>query len=826
MKNIFLILILALCSLYIKAQSLSGKVTDSATGQTIPGVAVYFPQLQSGATTNAKGTYKISSLPKGIYTVEVELLGYNTITKQVTIQRDTVINFVLSVSATATKEVVITALGNITNTLRSPVAVSIVTHSMLIQQASTNVVDGIATQPGITAITTGPGVSKPEINGLGFSRVLTLFDGVRQQDFQWGDEHGIQIDPYAVYSAEVIRGPATLQYGSDAVGGVVSFKSAPMPENGTVQGSVLAEYQTNNGLIGNSVDIGGNNNGFTWDLRLSQESSHCYWDPKDGYVWGTASREENARLTIGLEKQWGYSRLTVSALHHTLEIPDGNRDSATGQFEFDFPVNGQIYPNKSNYLSYNPTYVGYQQVEHDEITWQNNINVGQGRILADVGFEQDHREEIDTGTIPLLNMHQYDIPYALKYQIESNAGLKLTTGINGYYENMQNNAEAPAPYVSVFLVPSYHLFDAGAFAILEKDYKNLTISGGLRYDTRNETAQSLYLLYPGTSSQVEVPESTPGAYTNFTGFQKEYTGFSGSLGASYQLPQEWYVKANMAKSYRAPAITEVGENGIHPGTNNYEIGDPNLKPEAGYEGDVAIGNNGKQVNFEADGFANYIQNFIYANRLASKLGGDSLNQGYPTFKFQSNTAIIAGVAAYLNIHPTAAKWFEMNNGFTYIYSYIYHQTDSTQHVPWTPAPRLTSEIKLNLKDRAKSILKGTYIKFGLAKYWAQNNIYSADWTELASVPYILYNAGIGTDFVNPKTSKVICSFYVNCTNLTNIAYVDHTSRPQYFLTYNGVTPVVVTQQSEGIYNMGRNVGFKLIFPIGGGRRYGEAAGID
>jgi len=829
MKNIFIIIAISFQLLaigQIHAQSLSGTVTDSANHQTIPGVVVYIPQLKLGATSDVKGNYTISPLPKGTYMVEVELLGYATITKQVAINGNTVINFTMAVSSSSTKEVVITALGNVTNALRSPVPVSIVTHDMLIQQSSTNVVDGIAMQPGITAITTGPGVSKPEVNGLGFSRVLTLFDGVRQQDFQWGDEHGIQIDPYAVYNAEIIRGPATLQYGSDAVGGVVSFKSAPLPESGTIQGSVLAEYQTNNGLIGTSADVGGNNNGFTWDLRLSQEESHCYWDPKDGYVWGTASQQDNARLTIGLEKQWGYSRLTVSVLHHTLEIPDGNRDSATGQFKFDYPINGQVYPNKSNFMSYNPTSVGYQQIEHDELSWQNSINVGQGHILIDVGYEQDHREEIDTGTVPLLNMWQYDIPYAVKYQVESNSGLKLTTGVNGFYENMHNNAEAPAPYVSVFLVPSYELFDVGGFAILEKDYKNLTLSGGLRYDTRNETAQSLYLLYPGTSSQIEVPEGTPNAYPNFKGFEKSYTGFSGSIGASYQLPQEWYIKANVAKSYRAPAITEIGENGVHPGTADFEIGDPNLKPEAGYETDIAFGNNGKEINFEVDGFANYIQNFIYANRIASKLGGDSITQGYPTFKFQSNTALIAGVAAYFNVHPTDTKWIELDNGFTYIYSYIYNQTDSTQHVPWTPAPRLTSDVKLKLTDKHHSILKGTYIKFGLAKYWAQNNVYSANWTELPSVPYTLYNMGIGTDFVNPKTSKLICSFYINCTNLTNLAYVDHTSRPQYFLSYNGITPVVVTQQSQGIYNMGRNVGFKLIFPIGGGRRYGEAPGLD
>jgi len=826
MKYIFLLFISLLFACWqIDAQSLSGKVIDSASGQTIPGAVIYLPQLQVGATSDIKGNYKIASLPKGTYMVEVEILGYATLTKSINIKGDVTFNFTMAVSAAATQEVVVTALGNATNVQRAPVPVSIVTHDFLVQQASTNVVDGIATQPGITAITTGPGVSKPEIRGLGFNRVLTLFDGVRQQDFQWGDEHGIQIDQYAVYNAEIIRGPASLQYGSDAVGGVVSFKSAPFPEEGTIQGSVLGEYQTNNGLIGTSADVAGDKNGIVWDLRLSQEDAHSYWDPKDGYVWGTASREDNARLTIGLEKQWGYSRLTVSVLQRTIEIPDGNRDSATGQFKFDFPINGQLYPNQGNFLSYNPTSVGYQQIQHDVISWQNSINAGKGRIVADIGYTQDHREEIDTGTVPLLNMTMHDIPYSVKYQIAGDtSGLKLTVGANGMYEAMNNAAEAPSPYTSVFLVPSYSLFDIGGYGILEKDYKNLTLSGGLRYDTRTETGQSLYLLNPGTSSQTEVPEGTlyPNsnipAYTNFSGFHSDYNGFSGCIGGSYQLPGNNYVKLNVSKSYRAPAITEVGENGIHPGTSNYEIGDPNLKPESGYEADIAFGNNSRDVSFEVDGFCNYIGNFIFANRLASKNGGDSITEGFPTFKFQANTAIIAGTEAFLNIHPAGLKWIQWDNGFTYIYSILLHQTDSTEHVPFTPAPRLTSDIKFKFNDNHRSVLRGTYFKIGLAKYWAQNDVYSANWTELPSVGYILYNAGIGTDFVNPRTSRVMCSFYISVTNLTNIAYVDHTSRPQYFLSYNGLTPVIVTQQNQGIYNMGRNVGFKLVVPIGGGHK--------
>src|SRR5580658_6976912 len=361
----------------LKAQSLSGNVMDAATHQAVAGATVYFPQLKLGAVSDAGGNYKIALLPKGTYEVELEMMGYATLTKQITIHDDVILDFALTISSSSLKEVIITALGNATTLRRSPTPVSVVTHDMFLQQSSTNVVDAIARQPGITAITTGPGVSKPEVNGLGYNRVLVLMDGERQEDFQWGDEHGILIDPYAVYDAEIIRGPASLQYGANAVAGVISFKSQPFAEPGTIQGSFMSEYQTNNGLIGNTVDINGNNNGFVWDIRGSYEEAHCYSNPKDGYVWSTAYNQANARALIGWNKKWGYSRISASTLHRQIEVPDGERDSATGQFMFDVPQNaqytstgayipgtGQSFPNRANFLSYNPNIAGYQVLEH------------------------------------------------------------------------------------------------------------------------------------------------------------------------------------------------------------------------------------------------------------------------------------------------------------------------------------------------------------------------------------------------------------------------------------------------------------------------------
>ncbi|HEV3412073.1 MAG TPA: TonB-dependent receptor [Puia sp.] len=686
------------------------------------------------------------------------------------------------------QQVVITSLGIVTNTRRSPVPVSVVTHDMILQGASNTAIDLVANQPGVSETTEGVGTTKPQINGLGFNRVLVLTDGLPQEDFQWGDDHGILIDPYAVYDAEIIRGPASLQYGASAEAGVINFKSAPFPPSGTTQGSWLSEYHSNNGYIGNSLHLGANNNGFVYDLKASGELAHSYWNPKDGYVWGSAWNQGNGRLTLGLNKSWGYSRLTLSALYRRIQVPNGNRDSATGKFVFNNPVGDKSAPSLSNFLSYNATIPSDKVLEEYQAWWQNNIHAGKGNIGFDVGFTGSVHHDIDTGTVGESNMLVYDIPYALKYQLEDGtSGLRLTTGLNGIYEFMHNLPPPPAPYTPDYQIPNYRNFEVGGFGIVEKNIKALTLSGGLRYDITNFIGDGEY---------------------GFTPFNNTYSGWSGSIGASYQLPHAQYVKLNIAKSFRAPAINELTSTGQNIGSNAFQLGNINLRPEQGYQLDLAYGYNGRDLSLELDGFVNHISNFIFADRT------DSISQGFPVYEYvSSNTAILTGVSAYFNVHPAAAKWLEWNNRFTYIYTWLPHATDSTDHLPWIPAPHLHSELKIRLNDKPGSAFSGTYFKIGVAHYWQQNNIYSALYTEVPSAAYTLVNAGFGTQFVNHKSGRIICSFYLNCTNLTNVAYADHLNLAQYFYAQNG-NLVTVTNQRQGIFNMGRDVSFKVVFPFG------------
>ncbi|HUZ59523.1 MAG TPA: TonB-dependent receptor [Hanamia sp.] len=808
MKKLLILCFSLFSVVFLNAQSLSGHITDTATRKAIEGASVYFPQLKLGAVTDINGNYKIPSLPQGIYEVEIQSLGHATITRQVNLKGEVSLNLSMSVSYSPLKQVVITSLGNVITTLRSPIPVTLVTHNMMLQRTSNTVIDAIASLPGVNETSEGPGTTKPQINGLGFNRVLTLMDGVPQEDFQWGDDHGILIDPYAVYNAEIIRGPASLQYGASAEAGVISFKSEPFAENGTIRGSVLSEYQANNGYIGNSVNIGGNNNGFAWNIRGSSEETHSYRNPKDGYVWGSAWRQENGRLVMGLNKSWGYSRITLSALHRRIQVPDGNRDS-TGRFEFDTPQNGKIYPDKADFLSYDADIAGDKLLDEYQSWWQNRIKADNGRIGIDVGFTRSVHHDIDTGTVGQGNMAVNDIPYSLKYQFTGDrSGLKLTTGINGTYEFKKNLPAPPPPYVADYEIPDYTDFEIGGYAILEKNFKNLTLSGGLRYDISHFIGKEMWLINADMPGQAIVSKGTEGAEVQFTGFNNTYSGWSGSIGASCLLPANNYIKLNISKSYRAPAINELTSNNLNIGSNAIQLGDHNLNPEQGYQVDFAYGNNGRDFSFELDGFYNHINHFIFADKT------DSVSQGYPVYQYvSSNTAILTGVSGYFDIHLKSTKWLTIQNGLTYIYSYLPNATDSTDHIPWTSAPHLTTEVKFKLNDRQHSILKGTFIQVGQAKYWAQNNIYSALFTELPSAAYTLFNAGIGTNFVNPKSGKVICSLFINCTNLTNIAYVDHLNLAQYFLAHNG-NIVTVTQRRQGIYNMGRNVSIKIIFPFG------------
>ena len=170
------------------ANSLSGKVTDSA-GNPLIAASVYIPDLKAGTQTDKNGAYIFRNLASGRHLIEVSFVGYATLTEYADISGDVVKDFVLSPSILENNEVVVTGVTSATQIKRSPVPVMVVKREDLLKGVAVNLIDGLAKQPGISQISTGPAISKPVIRGLGYNRVVVVNDGVRQEGQQWGDEH-------------------------------------------------------------------------------------------------------------------------------------------------------------------------------------------------------------------------------------------------------------------------------------------------------------------------------------------------------------------------------------------------------------------------------------------------------------------------------------------------------------------------------------------------------------------------------------------------------------------------------------------------------------
>ncbi|MFL5762302.1 MAG: TonB-dependent receptor [Bacteroidia bacterium] len=806
MKKIFylsLLFILTTCAAWSsnapQKTSLSGKVTDKATGEPIPGATIYIPDLKTGGVSGIDGTYIINDLPPRKLLINVSFVGYKLIVETIDLSTVSTKNFALEASAKEINEVVVTGSSQSGEKNRTPAPISIVPKTVLLQNSSSNIIDAIAKQPGISQVTTGAGISKPVIRGLGYNRVVVVNDGIRQEGQQWGDEHGIEIDEFSVNKVEILKGPASLSYGSDAIAGVIHFITAPTLPEGTINGNLLSSYQTNNGQIAYSADLAGNVKGFIWDVRYSNKTAHAYQNKYDGYVYNSGFTENTFGGMIGLNKPWGYSHLHFSAYDMKLGIVEGERDSTSGKFIKPVALNdstaGNAIAEPSDFKKYD-SFVPYQRIKHYKMVLNNNFIIGDGNLKLTLGFQQNRRQEFGDVLMPkqyglyfLLNTFNYDVRYVLPER----KGLDVSFGINGMQQSSQNKG-------TEFLVPEYSLFDIGGFTIIKKSFgKKLDLAGGLRYDTRMQHSKDLYI--DSTGAKTDNTDSS--AYHQFTKFNSTFSGVSGSIGATYQFSGTAYGKLNLARGYRAPNIGEVGANGEHEGTGRFEIGDPKLKPENSTQIDLSFGLNTEHVTVEIDGFYNNISNFIFLQKLNSAFGGDSLSGGTTTFRFVQGDAVLTGGELVVDIHPHPIDWLHFENSFSYVQSVQKNRPDSLKYLPMTPAPKLVSELKADIRKAGKSF-RNAYVKVEAENYFKQDKFYSAYGTETATPGYTLINAGIGTEIL--RKEKTLFSLYISVNNLTDVAYQSHLSRLKY-------APENYATGRMGVYNMGRNFSIKLMIPL-------------
>ena len=648
-------------------------------------------------------------------------------------------------------ELVVTGVTGDTKLKNSTAPISIISNKDLRQTTSTNIIDAIAHQPGMAQITTGGGISKPIIRGLGYNRIIVMNEGVRQEGQQWGDEHGIEIDPQIVNSVEILKGPASLMYGSDAMAGVVILHSAPTLPEGKMRANVSTEYQTNNGLFDYSLNFAGNQKGFVWDARFSDKMAHAYKNKVDGYVPGSQFKERAGRLMLGLNKRWGHTHLTWTAFHQIPSIVEGERDETTGE----------LVCNSDNVKTYSKA-LPFQEIKHYKAVLDNSFNLPKGWLKAIIGYQQNRRQEFEESEDEYeLFFKLHTVTYDVRYLSQEFSGWKVAGGVNGMWQQSQNLGEES-------LIPEYKLFDIGGYATLSKSLGKWTLNGGLRFDNR---------------------------HLNF--HSRDFSGLSGSIGAVCNISEHFNLRLNMARGFRAPNMSELGSDGVHEGTLRYELGNPDLKPEYSWQADLGLDFTSQYISAQVALFANHIENYIFAKRIDLVM-----EEGLRTYEYTQGDARLLGFEAGIDFHPIHCIHFE--NTFSFVDAQQLHQPEETKYLPMTPAPRWTSELKYELTHHGHFVLNNAYAALGLECNLAQNHYYKADDTETRTPSYTLLSLSIGSDLNIHK--KKVAEISVTAENLLNRAYQNHLSRLKYTDVNN------VTGQ-QGVFNMGRNIVFKLLIPI-------------
>ena len=784
----------------------SGLTTDKTTREPLNGVTIYFPALQKGSATDTLGQFRVTDLPAGSHKVQVRYLGYKSQTRTIRLpDGETTVDFALEPEAGLLQEVVVTGLTTGSTVKDSPVPIMTYNKIQWLQTSSTNLVDAVGKLPGMSQITTGVGLSKPVIRGLGFNRVITVHDGVRQEDNQWGEEHALQIDEYSIERYEIIKGSGSLLYGSDGLGGVMSLISTRPPDAGVFRGQVLTNYQSNNGLIGLSgVVEGTTQKGVFGRVRVSSKNAGNYRNRYDGRVYGSAYREYDVNSTIGINRKWGYSQVYFSNWHQDINVVTGERDR-TGRFqelvrvsadsEALRPVSDAILRSRAIIPA------NYQSLNNLKTSWNTFAKVGRGNISAIISYSQNRRQEFAstlTPGQPDLYFYLQNVFYDLKYYFGGRNGWDFTVGGNGLYQYNQNRGLQ-------ILYPGYRSWDNGLFVFAQKKTDRLTVNGGLRIDVRQMRINKLYASDEGVFS--ETPAQ--GGQVRFAGLDKTYSNPTASFGATYALSNRWTVKANLGRGFRAPSTPELSANGEHAGTFRYEIGSPNLRSETSFQSDLGINYESPGVDVTASLFRNRINNFTYSEKVLDRFGRDSIvDPARPilTYRYNQGNAVLFGGEAQMSINPRSARWVRFTGTYSLVRSRnLSATTDSARYLPFLPPPRVIGQLKFT-KAESGNRWRNLYALLEVEHNARQDQALLAYGTETQTPAYTLINLGAGGDVLT-NTSRTLFSLYLTMQNLFDAGYQSHQNRLKYF----GVNEVT---GRAGVFNMGRNVSVKVVVPFG------------
>lgn len=802
MMRLFLSTFLLIAFGRVVAQnSISGRITDANDSTALIGATVFVADLKRGGVTDMEGKYSLQNLPLGTFLVEFKYAGYETHVAIIRADGRTEYNVKLNPAVTELNEVVITGISHSTELKRSPIPITTISAERLAERPASNLMDKIAGHPGVSQITTGAGISKPVVRGLGFNRVITLYDGIRQEGQQWGDEHGLEIDEFAVNRVEIIKGAGSLMYGSDGLGGIINFMAPdPLPE-GALEGKWISNYQSNNGLIANSLSLAGNNGGVFWHGRISQKNAHAYTNRYDGKVFNSGFNELDGNGTVGINGDWGFTQVNISSFNQNLGLTEGERDNE-GNFVRETLIGQNVEEVKvtpGELRSYS-LFVPKQNVRHLRLSSNTNYYKGNSRVQLNVGYQRNLRKEYGNVADEDREELAFDLhstTFNLIYFLPSMNDLRISAGTSGMFQKSTGSGED-------FLIPDYHFFDWGFFAFAKWHYNTLDIAGGLRYDQRSMSIDPLLLDEDGR------PSDDPADYQKFKAGSPSFSSLSASLGVTKVISQGLTLKFNASRGFRAPSIAELASNGNHEGSLQYEYGNPGLDAETSLQMDLGFTLQSEHVTLDAAFFQNFINNYIYLRKLKGQNGMDSIPDPadpLPAYQYSQGDARLGGGELTLDIHPHPFDWLHFESTLSGVYAINRTEAgnDSTRYLPYIPPLDYRGQLRANV-NKIAGRLYDAFLMIEFRHTWEKSRVLLENGTETPTPGYSLWNAAMGASIGRKQGPGPLMTIYFSVNNVFDKGYQEHLSR----LKYAPENPVTLRR---GVFNMGRNFSVKVVVPF-------------
>ena len=644
-------LLFCFLSFAAQAQLFTGTVLDKDTHEPIPFAEVYFPDLQSGTLADEQGFFSIDL--NGIKEIRLRItyVGYEPLEEVINLSKEHQKTFYLEESHYNLEEVIVSApVGKLQRTTVSSVAH--LKMKNLKEVAPLTLAEAISNIPGVDQNTTGTGIGKPVIRGLSGSRIVTYAQGIRIENQQWGDEHGLGVGETGIENVEVIKGPASLLYGADALGGVLYFIDERYAKENSVEVSAQTAFQSN--TLGSSNDLGLkiHKGKLKFNLFAGYNSHADYQIPDGTRVFNTRFDEKNLKAAWGFNTSNWISNLRYSFLQNDFGIAEDADYTQKAERQFVLP---------------------FQTINDHALSFENDFFIGESKIQTTLGYTTNYRREFEDDKLhPALGLHLNTFTWQAKWDSPVYKSLfSFILGSQGMLQQNLNNGEE-------VLIPDAKVRDAGIFGLMNVEFENVQLQAGLRLDERKIKA---------------IPTQ------DIAGIERRYRGFSFSTGGVYSWGKtKW--RLNLSTGFRSPNTSELLSDGVHEGTNRYEKGNPGLVNENATQIDFSVDYSNEHIQLSANPFYTNIRNYIFLSPT------DTVIDGNPVFEYLQKDASLYGGEFGIHFHPHQIHWLHIKSDF----SAVFAEDKDGKALPLIPQTKLNTTLRAELSSKHKIGFSGIYIQ--------------------------------------------------------------------------------------------------------------------